>query len=83
LKFSNFSEKPSKNDQKGTKDEKDKPPTYEIRTHADRAEGLLAANSDGSSDPYVIFSLTGSKDRIPTNHIDNDLSPVVRPRTAT
>jgi Ca2+-dependent lipid-binding protein len=40
------------------------------------AKNVFPQDPDGFSDPYVILELAGSKQKVQTNYIENDLNPV-------
>jgi Ca2+-dependent lipid-binding protein len=77
-KSSSADRKSSSADKKSSSsDKKKKPPaiTYTINVRVISASNLLPADRNGTSDPYVVFQLNGSKDKIYTPFVENSLNP--------
>ncbi|KAH0793633.1 C2 domain containing protein [Histomonas meleagridis] len=67
-----------KRERRGSRSSKKGAPTgnMKISVVCHSARGLIAADRNGTSDPYLVFNIKGSSERVHTKFIENSLEPV-------
>ena len=68
--------KKSLRDKKDGKKKDDPPVTYQIHIRCDNGENLVAADKGGVSDPYIVFRVEGSSQKVMNQCVENTVNPV-------